>query len=908
MSKRPFFPQQGGDRKKAKLDVTISDHNFPLSQNGPNKEHEQDNWGDDNDDEILLLASQACEDAYNDMSSLPDYSMCMQPVSTSTQMFDPGPSTSKSTFSFKKPSGIPPSAISSNFKDKCNRISSPLPGMSSKVPPKRTDHVNLSDDFVFNDKIFKGTDSDIVYKQLLQLQEENAKLKSENGKLLEKCVTKEGEASILRTQLKSSQIAVDNARMEKIKAQEKVQMEWTEKLNATNSQIHELRTQLDFKNLEIISIKERCKMLESNKVKLTQVTVPSNDISSSQRMNSSFSTNNASLRKPKLSSSSAQTEDKAHFLKLNKTCRTEPSNLPPILPSFPTTDQHSLLEYHEKRQNHAHSAQHKCRVYSTFHTIPSASPSGSREVKTTVSVAMIYEDLTKIAAGTDDGKALDNLLSLFKTVLKEVQNQLELVSRKMTTAFQKEMDERYIEATTKYLVVDKRDLLCGRPLFKEEQAILARRVTAVVAYLARTHAQLIRNTDTENGILELIQKICSLLDSTSCALLYSGFLLSATTLISNSQTDSTKTIEILKHMISSRPMPFVSCEMLQLLRKATQDKTMLEKLCPKSSAGNLRLDYDQGVLLYKKDSCYLQVLLKQVESALKCIAQQNLTEQAIHTTTQLIAVHSNLDDSRNEDKEKSTGCDCQLVLLQVIVYALRIVAVMWKTSRNTKGSESTSSRLLSVCTLGTQVLYTRSLCDVEFSSHLAQYEGHLQHYADIMRSHPHHEIYVLNTRSLCDVEFSSHLAQYEGHLQHYADVMRSYPHHEIYVSHNLKQYTRSLCDVEFSSHLAQYEGHLQHYADIMRSHPHHEIYLSHNHMQYTRSLCDVEFSSHLAQYEGHLQHYADVMRSHPHHEIYANMLSELSGSFQSSPEEGGCVPALLKQPWITSFDNFSIAD
>lgn len=86
-----------------------------------------------------------------------------------------------------------------------------------------------------------------MYKQLLQLQEENNKLKSENGKLLEKCVTKEGECSILRTQLKSCQINVDNARMERIKAQEKVQLEWTEKLKAANSQMHDLRTQLDFK-------------------------------------------------------------------------------------------------------------------------------------------------------------------------------------------------------------------------------------------------------------------------------------------------------------------------------------------------------------------------------------------------------------------------------------------------------------------------------------------------------------------------------------------------------------------------------------------------------------------------------------------------------------------------------------
>lgn len=33
MSKRFIFPQQNGERKKARLDVSISDHNFPLSQN-----------------------------------------------------------------------------------------------------------------------------------------------------------------------------------------------------------------------------------------------------------------------------------------------------------------------------------------------------------------------------------------------------------------------------------------------------------------------------------------------------------------------------------------------------------------------------------------------------------------------------------------------------------------------------------------------------------------------------------------------------------------------------------------------------------------------------------------------------------------------------------------------------------
>lgn len=203
-----------------------------------------DNWGDDNDDEILLLASQACEEAYIDHNTLPDYSICMQPSSTSTQINKETPSTSNQGFSFKKPTFSPLSTVSTKMRNSFKTISSPLPGMSKDC---KTDGVNISDDIIINDHILKGQDFNQMYRQLLQLQEENTKLKSENGKLLEKCFTKEGEASILRTQLKTCQTAVDNARLEKIKAQEKAQMEWSEKFNALSNQMHDLRNQLDFK-------------------------------------------------------------------------------------------------------------------------------------------------------------------------------------------------------------------------------------------------------------------------------------------------------------------------------------------------------------------------------------------------------------------------------------------------------------------------------------------------------------------------------------------------------------------------------------------------------------------------------------------------------------------------------------
>ncbi|KOB76336.1 Uncharacterized protein OBRU01_05931 [Operophtera brumata] len=422
MSKR-FFPEHQGDRKRAKLDISITDHNFPLSQNNDQNKG-ADAWGDDNDDEILLLASQACEEAYNtnDLSLLPDYSMFMQPGTTSTQL-NPLPSTSKTDFTFKKPTTHPSSVISTHLKEKCNRISSPLPGIASKMIPKMNGHDELTDnDFLFSDKVFNDQDSDNTYRQLLKLQEENAKLKSENGKLLEKCVMKEGESSILRTQLKSCQVSVDNARLEKIKAQEKVQMEWTDRLSAANNQMSDLRTQLDFK--------------------------------------------------------------------------------------------HSIIDYNEKLSRG--DVPQKCRLYSTFHRIPSTPR--VKEKTCRVHLSSVYEDLTCIASG--------------KGVKSNYFN-------RVTTAFQKEMDEKYIEATSTYLNVTADDLLKGRALFKEEQEVPARRLVGMLAHIIKT-------------------------------------------------------------LLTSRPMPFVLVQILILVRKVSVREDFVKAFCPGSNLGNLKTDYDQGVLLYRK--------------------------------------------------------------------------------------------------------------------------------------------------------------------------------------------------------------------------------------------------------------------------------------------------------------------
>ncbi|KAG6442889.1 hypothetical protein O3G_MSEX002556 [Manduca sexta] len=757
MSKR-YFPHEYGDRKKAKLDVSISDHNFPLSQNNSYQEsNKADTWGDENDDEMLLLASQACEEACNnnDISQLANYTICMQPASTSTQICQPGPSA-KTSFVFKKPSSNPSSTLSTHLKDKCDRISSPLPGFSSKLVGKDTRSVNQTDDFIFNDKIYKGQDSNVVYQQLLQMQEENAKLKSENGKLLEKCLTKEGEASILRTQLKNCQMSVDNARLEKIKAQEKVQMEYNEKLNLANNQMHDLRTQLDFKNLEIISIKEKCKKLESTKLKLTQVTVSGNDISASNKHINNYNSNDyTQVKRVKTTCSSVQTEDKVKFLKLNKASRKDISKLDTVLPYLlqsAQSQQYSLLDYNEKLQKRTDLSHNKCRIYSTFLRAPSTPL--PREGSFKIQTNCVYEDLCCIAAGDSDQLRYFNVFTTIKSSLEEVVTRLETICRRMTSAFQKEMDEKYIESSTTYLDVKRNELLEGRALYKEEQEILARRMTAVLSYVLESS----RGVDYYNNfekqtakeqrasITDIISRICELLDSTSCATMYSGLLLSICILIQIilSQTKNHTLLDPIKSVITARAMPFVYCNILGTVKTISLWENFKKTFCPGSNTGNLKIDYDQGVLLCKKDSCYLQTLWKHVEVCLKCIEKQNLPESAVAFTRDLLVLHSNTCEGASYGQDKYS-CDCQLTLIQVVVYALRICSVMLDSHKvslhDTSGSSDIFQELLSVCRCGVQALYQCTIKDVEFTTQLSYNEGHLIEFCEIMKCYEHSEVY-----------------------------------------------------------------------------------------------------------------------------------------------------------------------
>ncbi|XP_028036950.1 uncharacterized protein LOC114248031 [Bombyx mandarina] len=581
MSKR-YFQQNYGERKKAKLDWSTTDHNFPMSQNTSVKDTQftqSNSWGNEEDDEMLLMASQVCENACND-SQLPNYSMFIPPASTSTQL--PQPSTSKNIF--KTPTLNPTNSISTQLKEKCNRISSPLPGIANKLM-KDNLQVNVPDNLIMNDKIYEKQDSETIYKQLLQLQEENVKLKSENGKLIEKCVTKEGEASILRTQLKSIQVAADSARLEKMNVQEKLQMEWTEKINAINNQMHDLRTQLDFKNLEIINAKDRCKKLESNKLNLTQVTISNNALSHTSKTNGVNSSLTQS-KKVKMVSDITQTERKLHFLKLPKRIPTASSKLSHILPLIiqPTVKKPSILEYNENLRRCPETAA-QCGMLGTSLGIPSGQTL-ERSARRT-NLQSIYEDICSIAVGTADENNYYKVFETIKLILHETRQRLVSISRRMTKAFQKEIDERYAESASTFVHVDREQLLSSTELYRDEQDIEARRAAGALGYVRGARG-------AGDGLLAQLHEICSLIQKSHCAVPHAGVLLAAAQASAEPGAEARAARGVLTAIIRAKPPPAVSRATLRAAARLAHRGGLAGALCPGTSPEKSEQERDQA--------------------------------------------------------------------------------------------------------------------------------------------------------------------------------------------------------------------------------------------------------------------------------------------------------------------------
>lgn len=120
-------------------------------------------------------------------------------------------------------------------------------------------HKNSSDDYDSKKNQRKITDTDMMSNSskfssnghflevFREMQEENKKYQVQQNELSENNIVKNGEISILRAQLKSCQVEIANAKMEKVKNFEKYQMEFSDKLKQMNFEAEKQKSELDLR-------------------------------------------------------------------------------------------------------------------------------------------------------------------------------------------------------------------------------------------------------------------------------------------------------------------------------------------------------------------------------------------------------------------------------------------------------------------------------------------------------------------------------------------------------------------------------------------------------------------------------------------------------------------------------------
>lgn len=262
MSKRMGFQFRQPRSKMPKLDITISSSQRisvagPSNMNQPRESmetpaHADDGWGDDEEDEIFVLASQAVEQVQANaavvisqaMNNTVDvsYSRFRQNVRPvhSTQFnaideFDNDEDLFSNVPDYIPNAVQPPLTIENkenNAQSTVNQSNQNSARMSSENKAKEQ-----------KEKIQNEYYAEKVKAQKKQIEQ----LKETLNKLNQKCTTKEGEASTLRYEVDSKSREIERLRKERMNEAVDTEKKFSEKIAALEKKIETQRSELEFK-------------------------------------------------------------------------------------------------------------------------------------------------------------------------------------------------------------------------------------------------------------------------------------------------------------------------------------------------------------------------------------------------------------------------------------------------------------------------------------------------------------------------------------------------------------------------------------------------------------------------------------------------------------------------------------
>ncbi|XP_077283063.1 mutagen-sensitive 304 [Arctopsyche grandis] len=740
----PLTPSRMAIYSKATLAPPLIEPSVTPSTNAKNSSYsaKSDSWGEDTDSEFLLLASQACDDI--------EKSNVYEPINSSILKNN----LNQNIFA----------PLNANTD---NSVSGDIQAFLSKKSLSNTDNQLLS--------------------QFQAMKKENESLKLKQMELESSSLTKDGEISILRTQLKTCQTQLSIAKKEKISNVEKAQMEFSQKIKQTNDELFNIKSQTEFKALEIVNLKEKCRLLESSRMKFIEPTSSALDTSKwfgvSQKFNSSISKTEHTTKQfvsTKENSAQAHISHKLKLCPSSQLCYPLKERIDNCIFNESNLENPIIFNSYENSQLMVHSS-----FFSARETIlgdvaePNILKKSKKPNQKDITIDYIYEDLSELMKTPTKGLHSDDSVKhalkialVAKEFLLKTFNQLEKLLTKVSVKTLREMDEKYIDATNVHtdLFTDKKHL-DENVWFNDEQAVETRRIMGLLAVLCEhikplAHYVLgLKNIEISDSLffencqrdlkltmkynenkqnildsyLDIILEICKIVRKINCSHLYSGLFSSVCAVlvscVKNSDNFNTiykKMFDVVKEIFMLRPHIIIIKHISPLLGHV-KNQDFLELFCNKSDKGNIKPNYGEGVATYNDDTCFLQLLCNIIEVWFVHFTRDEHMETLFFITHNLLILigHCNAGNLMWRKCDIQYKCNCSIRLNRCICSCLQRCATLYYEHYQCMQDVDLLKSCKTKMRLGIMVLSFCNIKDIEFFSCLNDYEDHCQMFVHI---------------------------------------------------------------------------------------------------------------------------------------------------------------------------------
>ncbi|XP_043286356.1 uncharacterized protein mus304 [Venturia canescens] len=545
------------------------------------------------------------------------------------------------------------------------------------------------------------------------------KLEQENKKLLDDFMTKEGETVFLRSQLQQTQLRAENEKLEKARFIEEQASRHRAELDALHKEKENLKTQNEFQALQLGSLMERCKLLESGAVKLTQ---PQKAVMSAESPNRSrfgqLNRSVAAVKTVKVSEISVQTSGFSATDRILKTLlhhypldSIPQSIFEPSLPEKSVVD----IQIIEKIGRKNLPILQEENTFRIFENPVLVKPIVSTVNGRTLNVEFFLPDIAVMMKKTSTEINSEDCIPIVNKIVSATRELflnstivLETIFAAMKNDDIRDMNDLYLSDFYDNTVEYDKSICDSNVWYEKERGIEARRAMAVLSYVAKVsnylceyitgRSRLITDKDRDFStyndqmirynswakkdepfeMLEMILDFVTALGLVRRSHQFSGLLCAIARMLCSVQRrvgfcprGLEYVTRIFKEMVFSRPLLRCFPSLTVMMETFCKSRIFGRSLC--SSRSNVKIW--NGALHFTSDACSLEIFMSQIERFRLDDATTICMSDSFLSSVNLVIVT----ESISWVTESSTSCNC---CSSILSYAITLLCQCSKINLN----------------------------------------------------------------------------------------------------------------------------------------------------------------------------------------------------------------------------------